>query len=215
MHWITVDNGGAMEQVGLRGDDSYSMKGTTVMFDVDRVLKVGGSESYGSGHPAKENSYVIDFSNENNVTVTPTANSLSFSRTMHNSTLLPNGEVLVTGGLDHAEVFSDVGARLTAEIYNPQTNSWRTVSGMQTPRTYHSVAILMVDGRVFVGGGGLCDDSNPDECFNHTDAEIYSPPYLFNNDGSLASRPTISAPETTGYNTGISVTGALGLQSSV
>ena len=187
------------------------MKGTTVMFDVDRILKVGGAESYDRDHPAKDNSYVIDFSNENNVTVTPTVNRLTYSRTMHNSTVLPNGEVLVTGGLDHAEVFSDVGARLTAEIYNPESNTWRTVAGMQVPRTYHSVAILMVDGRVFVGGGGLCDNSNPAECVNHTDAEIYSPSYLFNNDGSLATRPTISAPETADYNTSIPVTGSSGI----
>ena len=211
MHWISVENGGSMVDVGLRANDSYSMKGTTVMFDVDRILKVGGAESYDRDHPAKDNSYVIDFSNENNVTVTPTVNRLTYSRTMHNSTVLPNGEVLVTGGLDHAEVFSDVGARLTAEIYNPESNTWRTVAGMQVPRTYHSVAILMVDGRVFVGGGGLCDNSNPAECVNHTDAEIYSPSYLFNNDGSLATRPTISAPETADYNTSIPVTGSSGI----
>uniref|UniRef100_UPI0023ED98A5 galactose oxidase-like domain-containing protein n=1 Tax=Eudoraea chungangensis TaxID=1481905 RepID=UPI0023ED98A5 len=212
MHWIDVNGAGSIEDVGLRSNDTYSMKGTTVMFDVDRILKVGGAESYGSDNPAKDNSFVIDFSNENNVTVTPTVNNLFFSRTMHNSTVLPNGEILVTGGLDHAEVFTDDGSRLTAEIYSPSSNSWRQVAGMQIPRTYHSVAILMVDGRVFVGGGGLCDDSNPDECVNHFDAEVYSPPYLFNGDGSLATRPTISAPDTADYNTSINVTGSTGIQ---
>ncbi|UOY06097.1 DUF1929 domain-containing protein [Muricauda sp. SCSIO 64092] len=212
MHWINLENGASITEAGLRADDTYSMKGTTVMFDVGRILKVGGAESYGDSDPAfvpaKDNSYVIDINNPSNVTVTPTVNNLSFSRTMHNSTVLPNGEVLVTGGLDRAEVFSDVGARLTAELYDPSTNSWRNVAGMATARTYHSVSILMVDGRVFVGGGGLCDNSNTDECVNHFDAEIYSPPYLFNPDGSLATRPSISAPDTADYNTSISVTGS-------
>ncbi|MEH6682855.1 MAG: galactose oxidase-like domain-containing protein, partial [Sediminicola sp.] len=212
MHWIDVqgNNGqGSWSVVGPRGNDTYSMKGTTVMFDIGKILKVGGSRSYDSGTPAKDNSYVIDINNPSNVTVTATLNSLAESRTMHNSTVLPNGQVLVTGGLDHAAVFTDTGSRLTAELYDPQSNTWRSVAGMSVPRTYHSVAILMTDGRVFVGGGGLCD-STPD-CDNHFDAEIYSPPYLFNSNGELAQRPNISAPSTADYETTINVTGSSGL----
>jgi len=220
MHWIDVSGTGSIVDAGLRADDTYSMKGTTVMFDIGKILKVGGAESYGDSDlvgapPAKDNSFVIDLNGVaygGTPTVTQTVNNLEFSRTMHNSTVLPNGEVLVTGGLDHAEVFTDDGARLTAEIYNPTTNSWRSVAGMQMARTYHSVGILMIDGRVFVGGGGLCDSSNLDECYNHFDAEIYSPPYLFNPDGSLAARPTISAPATADYNTSINVTGSTDIQ---
>ncbi len=217
MHWIEPDiaNGGSISDAGLRGTDTYSMKGTTVMFDIGKILKVGGAESYGSSDPAfvpaKDNSMVIDINDENNVTVTATVNNLSFARTMHNSTVLPDGKVLVTGGLDKAEVFSDTGARLTAELYDPATNSWSNVAGMAIPRTYHSVSILLTDGRVFVGGGGLCDTSNLDECVNHMDAEIYSPPYLFTAGGALATRPTISAPATSDYDTNISVTGTNGI----
>ncbi len=220
MHWIDVSDTGSIVDAGLRADDDYSMKGTTVMFDIGKILKVGGATSYGDSDlvgapPAKDNSYVIDLNGVaygDTPTVTQTVNNLEYSRTMHNSTVLPNGEVLVTGGLGHAEVFTDDEARLTAEIYNPDTNSWRSVAGMQIARTYHSVGILMIDGRVFVGGGGLCDSSNLDECYNHFDAEIYSPPYLFNPDGSLAARPTISAPATADYNTSINVTGSTDIQ---
>ncbi len=207
MHWIDVANGGSWTDAGQRGNDTYSMKGTTVMFDIGKILKVGGSRSYDSNTPAKETSFVIDI-NSNTPVVTRTVNNLAFSRTMHNSTVLPNGQVLVTGGLDHAEVFTDTGSRLSAELYNPSTNTWRTVAGMATPRTYHSVAILLLDGRVFVGGGGLCDGTYGGNCNNHMDAEIYSPPYLFNASGGLASRPTISAPETANYNSTITVNGS-------
>ena len=63
---------------------------------------------------------------------------------------------------------------------------------MQTPRTYHSTALLLPDARVFVGGGGLCGACG----INHADAEIFSPPYLFNPDGSPAARPGITSVPT-------------------
>lgn len=56
------------------------------------------------------------------------------------------------------------------------------------PRNYHSAAVLLQDGRVFAGGGGLCGDCDT----NHYDAQIFEPPYLFNADGSPAKRPTIA-----------------------
>ncbi len=221
MHWIDInanEGNGTITSAGSRASDSYSMKGTTVMFDIDKILKVGGAESYGgnpnpAGAPGKNTTFVIDISGGYGSTASvSSAGSLAFGRTMHNSTVLPNGEVLVTGGLDHAEVFTDTGARLSAEIYNPTSNSWRTVAGMATPRTYHSVAILMTDGRVFVGGGGLCDSATYENCNNWTNAEIYSPPYLFDAGGALATRPSITAPDSADYNTTINVTGSTGIQ---
>ena len=67
------------------------------------------------------------------------------------------------------------------------------------PRTYHSVAVLMKDGRVFSGGGGLCGGS--DACdVNHFDAQLFSPPYLFNADDSPAARPTITVSQDVAVN---------------
>lgn len=212
MHWLDTGGNGSVQPAGRRSVDTYSMKGTTVMFDVGKILKVGGAESYDSGHLAKDASYIIDINAGfgSIPSVEPVANNLSFPRTMHNSTVLPTGEVLVTGGLSESILFSDVGARLNAEIYDPSTNLWRTVAGMQVPRTYHSVAILMADARVFVGGGGLCD--NTPGCENHFNAEIYSPPYLFNSSGELAERPSIRSPDTAGFNSSVSITGTPNIQ---
>ena len=66
------------------------------------------------------------------------------------------------------------------------------------PRTYHSVAVLLKDGRVFSGGGGLCGN-NCD--VNHFDGQIFSPPYLYKADDTLATRPTIRV------NKGVAVNG--------
>ena len=81
-----------------------------------------------------------------------------------------------------------------SEIFNPTTQTWRTDASTAIARTYHSVAVLVPDGRVFVAGGGLCDGG----CgINHLDAEMFSPNYLFNPDGSPASRPSISVSSST------------------
>jgi hypothetical protein len=57
-------------------------------------------------------------------------------------------------------------------------------------RVYHSTALLLKDGRVLLTGSGDADGST-----NHFDAELFSPPYLFNG-----TRPKISsAPSTVGY----------------
>uniref|UniRef100_A0A7S1VAN9 Galactose oxidase-like Early set domain-containing protein n=1 Tax=Grammatophora oceanica TaxID=210454 RepID=A0A7S1VAN9_9STRA len=72
---------------------------------------------------------------------------------------------------------------------------------MSKPRNYHSVALLMKDGRVWSGGGGLCGDcmNRDGTSANHPDYEILTPPYLLQSDGSPATRPNIlSAPSRIG-----------------
>lgn len=97
--------------------------------------------------------------------------------------------VFIVGGQTFAQPFADDASIFYPELWNPATNSFTTLAPMRVPRVYHSVALLMPDGTVFSGGGGLCGN-----CFtNHPDAQIYSPPYLFNSDGSAAARPTINS----------------------
>jgi hypothetical protein len=75
----------------------------------------------------------------------------------------------------------------TPELYSPNKNTWRDMSDMDTPRNYHSVALLLEDGRVLAAGGGLCNCAT-----NHPDGQIYEPAYLFNPDGSYAARPEMA-----------------------
>lgn len=46
MHWIDVEGNGTITPSVLRGDDTDAMNGNAVMFDIGKILKVGGSSSY-------------------------------------------------------------------------------------------------------------------------------------------------------------------------
>ena len=115
---------------------------------------------------------------------------MAFARRFHNSTLLPDGTVLVTGGTSQPNARIDgKGWDLSkmayaAELWNPVTETWSTLAAMQTPRSYHSTAALLPDGRVLVGGG---EAPPPNDKIDYRVFEIFSPPYLFKG-----ARPVIT-----------------------
>jgi Galactose oxidase-like, Early set domain len=125
--------------------------------------------------------------------------SLKVGRSDHNTVLLPDGSMVTIGGgngvtPEHYRYTTDAGhARRLVELYDPATHTWRLGPAQQEDRTYHSVALLLPDGRVWSAG----DDNFPIEAggypSQHDTGEIYSPPYLFDEGGNLASRPTIVA----------------------
>jgi galactose oxidase len=212
MHWIDTKGDGAVIDAGPRGTDLYSINGTAVMYDKGLILKVGGAPGYTYGY-GNDQTYRIDINNVD-MNVTPPAPPVGvvgvtalapmvFPRNLHNSVVLPTGQVVTVGGLNTAAVFWDGGAVLMAELWNPATQKATRLSAMKTPRTYHSLALLLLDGRVFVAGGGLCGTC----AYNHPDAEILTPPYLLNANGTLAARPVIkTAPVSAKVGTTISVT---------
>ncbi len=184
---------------GLRGDDNYSINGFAVMYSPGWILKSGGAIAYsGERDPVFEQidassaTYVIDLSgNYANPAAAPVVSrvaSINHARAFANAVVLPDGEVFIVGGQSKPHTFVDTDAVMTPEIWNPATATSTDVAPLVTPRTYHSTALLLPDGRVFVGGGGQCGEGCE---FNHFDFELYSPPYLFAPDGSNAIRPAI------------------------
>ncbi|MGN7253085.1 galactose oxidase-like domain-containing protein [Arthrobacter sp. SAFR-014] len=201
MNWITTAGSGSISPAGPRSDSADAMSGDAVMYDIGKILTVGGA-------PVQENSiataraYTIDINA--GVTVARTAD-MAVTRSFANGVALPDGQVLVVGGQGNPVPFTDTDARMAPEIWNPATGQWTTLAPMAIPRTYHSVALLLPDGRVFVGGGGLCGSCTT----NHLDGEIFTPPYLLNADGSPRARPKIvTAPTTATTGSTISVTTA-------
>lgn len=143
----------------------------------DRVMVVGGNNLTTQPTNSAE---IIDLS-----TPTPqwtTIPAMNFRRMEFNAVILPNGKIFVVGG--RSDFDSTPTPVLTPEIFDPQALTWDMVAPHQTPRRYHSTAILLPDGRVLVAGG----DFQPS-------GEIYSPPYLFQG-----PRPLIeSAPSVMHY----------------
>ena len=84
--------------------------------------------------------------------------------------------MLVTGGTSGPGFNNPTTPVFEAEMWDPTTEAWTTMAAAQVPRLYHSVAVLLPDGRIFSAGGN-----------GYTQVEIYEPPYLFKG-----ARPTIT-----------------------
>ncbi len=92
-----------------------------------------------------------------------------------NATLLPTGEVFVSGGKAGAS-FANTRV-LEGEIYNPFKDTWRVVAPTTAtvPREYHSVALLMPDGRVWHAGTSIEGRQGPTNQEHRID--LYEPWY--------------------------------------
>jgi hypothetical protein len=110
---------------------------------------------------------------------------MHYPRIHANGVLLPDGNVIVVGGMSRYDHMSDMheipGSVYEAEIYDPSANTWTLMAAQQKARVYHSTAILLPDGRVISMG------SNPRSKMIEKSIEIYSPPYLFRGE-----RPVIT-----------------------
>jgi Domain of unknown function (DUF1929)/Bacterial Ig domain len=122
--------------------------------------------------------------------------------------LLADGSVLATGGNSTGEPLIDMdGGVYNAERWDPATGQWTTLAAQAVTRQYHSTALLLPDARVLSSGGGICGTCD-DVHYLAKNAEIFTPPYLFKNDGSgeLAPRPQItSAPSTVSHGTSFQI----------
>jgi chitodextrinase len=173
--------------------------GSHALFDVGKILVAGGG---GSSADAR----VI---NVNGATpqVTSTA-PMANGRRQHNLTVLADGTVLATGGNSSGASLVDLNNGVYAgELWNPATGTWKTLAAEQATRQYHSTALLLPDGRVLSSGGGICGTCDA-VGYLAKNAQVFTPPYLFKNDGSgaLAPRPTVaSVPGVVAYGAGLQI----------
>lgn len=148
-----------------------------------RATILTGSEASSSWTQAGARSA---FFNQDGTNVVPyRANALA--------TLLPTGQVLVTGGTNAwknvpADQFDQTFGVRVPELYDPRTDTWTafTDAPATVTRGYHSVALLMPDGRVLTAG------SERNNVFGAGSAEyrmeVFEPDYI-----NAPQRPTITA----------------------
>lgn len=151
-----------------------------------KVLIIGG------GEPATKTAQTIDLAT--GPLAWSSVPDMSQARRHANAIILPDDRILVIGGSQSSLYQMPV---YFAEVYDPSTNAWTLLPSMRLYRMYHSVAILLPDGRVWVSG-----TTYPEPASNYQrNIEVYSPGYLFEG-----TRPQIvNAPDNISYGTKFSI----------
>ncbi len=145
-----------------------------------KILHAGGAAPV-DGEPGTAAAQIIDLNVPDPAwrEIAPMANPRWFL----NSVLLPDGTLFVVGG----GRVQNLDPVLEPETFDPVTETWTTDAPMTVPRLYHSTALLLPDGRVWVAGTD-----------GETRMEAYSPAYL-----SRGVRPVITdAPASVTYGQG-------------
>jgi hypothetical protein len=175
--YLSTSGTGAWSNVAVTNFTGSRDYGPAVMYDVGKVLIVGGSD------PPTATAEIIDLN-----ATTPAwkfTGAMHSARRQHNAVILPDGKVLIVGGSSGSGFDNSSTPVLPTEMWNPATGVFTTMASIATYRGYHSTALLLPDGRVLSAGGNV----------GGPNAQLFSPPYLF-----AGTRPAInSAPTSAGY----------------
>jgi hypothetical protein len=149
-----------------------------------KVLVVCGSPD--SGDYAVTTAHILDFNaSNNNKPVVRVTSPIAVRRKHACPVILPDGKCVIFGGNEQGTKNFPVKV---PEMFNPITETWQSLPAASVDRVYHSVALLLMDGRVWTAGG------TPQNCIGELRTEIFSPSYVFE------SRPTITGtPIVGGY----------------
>ena len=146
-----------------------------------RIMVVGGN----AGGNQQETAEIIDMSDANPAWAMTA--SMTHGRNNANGAILADGKIAMVTGIDGFKWGDRVDAFET-EVFDPVSETWKVMDAMEVPGQYHSVGLLLPDGRVLKTGG------HDGPGVNIHDMEVYLPPYMFQ------PRPVIdSAPAEMGW----------------
>lgn len=134
---------------GVEGLYTPRAQATATLLANGDVLVAGGFENFGpqtAPAPDHVSSALADLFDP--VTHWRATAPMNARRYGHSATLLPSGEVLVTGGYD----LNTKAELASTELYDSVTETWHTAASMRDARMSHT-ATLLADGRVLVVGG--------------------------------------------------------------
>jgi galactose oxidase len=194
MNWYYTDGQGGVSPAGIRDATNDAMCGVNVMYDVGKIFSAGGSQYYDRA-PGLNVAHLISIDQVGAPAVVEQLPNMRYARAFANVVVLPDGKILITGGQGWAQGFTDYEPVFVPELFDPVAKTFTELAPEAIPRNYHSVSILLADGTVFTGGGGLCYDDGTGtvsaRCRNtvdHPNGQIFTPPYLTTG----APRPVIS-----------------------
>jgi len=155
----------------LTGSMSVARAGQSATLLLDgRVLISGGI----SGPCCGAATNTVELYDPKTGTFSPTGN-LTTARSYHTSTLLSDGRVLITGGLN-----SWPNTLASAELYDPSTGVFTATGPMANARESHR-AVLLTNGQVLIAAGR-------DGSTVYSSSELYDPANgSFSNTGSMVN----------------------------
>src|SRR5438046_3476699 len=144
-----------------------------------RILVVGGCEAGGGGLNAAAEIIDVSFLSPASTWSLTAPLPDTNPRRQCDAVLLPDNTVFVAGGM--------TTPNSPCMLFDPVADAWSPMADLLSVRMYHSVMILLPNGKVMMSGWA-------NDAASAT-IELFSPPYLFKG-----ARPTIStAPATVNF----------------
>jgi len=141
-----------------------------------RILVVGGCDSLGAGINAAAEIIDASFLSPASAWALTAPLPDTNLRRQCNAVLLPDNTVFVAGGVSTPNS--------PCMLFDPVGNTWSPMADLPSVRMYHSVMILLPNGKVMMSGWANDASSGT--------IDLYNPPYLFKG-----PRPTISSSPAT------------------
>jgi hypothetical protein len=175
--YLDTSGTGAWTDLAPRQFSGWRDYGPGLLYETGQVLAVGGHD------PPTATAETLDLT-----AATPAwtlTGNMHFARRQHNAVVLPDGKVFVVGGSSGGGFDDSTNPVFPTEMWDPATRQFTVMASIGVYRGYHSIALLLPDGRVLSASGNVAG----------ANAQIFSPPYLF-----AGTRPSISsAPASVGY----------------
>ncbi len=167
--------------------------GSAVMYETGKILFAGGGGNLQWGSPDPKASAPTPTAETIDLNLaTPTwqsTDAMHFGRRHLNATILPDGQVLVTGGTSAGGFNTLAGAVHAAEVWNPKNGHWTQLASNTIDRGYHAISLLLPDGTVVHGASGDASVPGSTELYpRQNNSELFRPPYLFKG-----ARPAITS----------------------
>jgi hypothetical protein len=168
-----------------RGSTIVRHYGTSVLCplrnaDTERgkILVCGGSTPR-AVDPATKSAEIAEPSGTYGLT-RRTVQSMRYARKHLNPVILPTGQIVIFGG----NQIANREPVLSTEVFDPVSETWTVWPAATVARMYHSVALLLQDGRVWTAG------TTPNDTRKEIRVQIFNPWYISETRPTISSTPT-------------------------